>query len=52
LGEFEIAFASAPRGQARVGVSSEIDANGLLSVLARDIATGRNQVMESAVKSD
>ena len=52
LGEFEIAFASAPRGQARVGVQFEIDANGLLSVLARDIATGRDTKvsMESAVE--
>jgi molecular chaperone DnaK len=38
LGEFEIPFTPAPRGQARVGVQFEIDANGLLSVLARDIA--------------
>ena len=42
LGEFEIPFDPAPRGQARVGVQFEIDANGLLSVLARDIATGRD----------
>lgn len=52
LGEFEIAFAPAPRGQARVGVQFEIDANGLLSVLARDIATGRDTKvsMKSAVE--
>jgi molecular chaperone DnaK len=42
LGEFEIPFAPAPRGQARVGVQFEIDADGLLSVLARDVATGRD----------
>jgi molecular chaperone DnaK len=52
LGEFEIPFASKPRGQARVGVQFEIDANGLLSVLARDIATGRDTKvpMQSAVE--
>jgi molecular chaperone DnaK len=42
LGEFEIPFVSAPRGQARVGVQFEIDADGLLSVLARDVATGKD----------
>ncbi|MGA7883875.1 MAG: Hsp70 family protein, partial [Terrimicrobiaceae bacterium] len=52
LGQFEIPFASAPRGQARVGVQFEIDANGLLSVLVRDIATGRDTKvqMQSAVE--
>ena len=40
LGEFEIPFVPARRGQARVGVQFEIDADGLLSVLARDVATG------------
>ncbi len=52
LGEFEIPFAPAVRGQARVGVQFEIDADGLLSVLARDIATGRDTKvkMESAVE--
>ena len=52
LGEFEIPFAPAARGQARVGVQFEIDADGLLSVLARDIATGRDSKvkMQSAVE--
>ena len=52
LGEFEIPFAPAVRGRARVGVQFEIDADGLLSVLARDIATGRDTKvkMESAVE--
>jgi molecular chaperone DnaK len=52
LGEFEIPFTPAPRGQARVGVQFEIDANGLLGVLARDIATGRDTKvsMKSAVE--
>ena len=52
LGEFEIPFAPAARGQARVGVQFEIDADGLLSVLARDTATGRDTKvkMQSAVE--
>jgi molecular chaperone DnaK len=52
LGEFEIPFTPAPRGQARVGVQFEIDANGLLSVLARDIAAACDTrvSMKSAVE--
>jgi molecular chaperone DnaK len=52
LGELEIPFTPAPRGHARVGVQFEIDANGLLSVLARDMATGRDTKvsMKSAVE--
>jgi molecular chaperone DnaK len=51
LGQFTIEFARAPKGVARVGVQFEIDANGILHVLARDIGTGRQQVvaMRSAV---
>jgi molecular chaperone DnaK len=43
LGEFEIAFEPAPKGVARVGVQFEIDANGILQVLARDTKTGREK---------
>jgi molecular chaperone DnaK len=46
LGQFEIAFEPAPRYQARVGVQFEIDANGLLKVLARDTKTGLERVVE------
>ena len=46
LGQFEIEFEPAPRYQARVGVQFEIDANGLLKVLARDTKTGLEQVVE------
>ncbi|HWB60885.1 MAG TPA: Hsp70 family protein, partial [Chthoniobacteraceae bacterium] len=35
LGKFELEFEPAPKGQARVGVQFEIDANGILHVLAR-----------------
>ena len=54
LGRFTIEFESAPRGVPRVGVQFEIDANGILHVLARDIATGKQKVVEmkSAVDVD
>src|SRR6185295_15980404 len=35
-----------PRGVPRVGVQFEIDANGILHVLARDIRTGREKIVE------
>ena len=52
LGRFEIPFQPLPKGQARVGVQFEIDANGILTVLARDTSTGLEQVvtMTSAVE--
>lgn len=46
LGEFEIEFEPAPKGLARVGVQFEIDANGILHVLARDTQTGREKTVE------
>ncbi len=51
LGKFTLQFESAPRGVARVGVQFEIDANGILHVLARDTKTGKEKVvaMKSAV---
>src|SRR5439155_5503533 len=54
LGEFEIEFEPAPKGVARVGVQFEIDANGILHVLARDIKTGREKMvkMQSAIDVD
>jgi len=54
LGKFTIDFAPAPRGVPRVGVQFEIDANGILHVLARDVATGRQKIVEmkSAVDVD
>jgi len=54
LGRFDIEFDPAPKGVPRVGVQFEIDANGILHVLARDIATGRQKVvpMKSAVDVD
>jgi molecular chaperone DnaK len=54
LGRFTVEFESAPRGLARVGVQFEIDADGILHVLARDTRTGREKIVEmkSAVDVD
>jgi molecular chaperone DnaK len=46
LGQFEIEFEPAPKGAARVGVQFEIDANGILHVLARDTKTGAEKIVE------
>lgn len=46
LGRFEVCFQPEKRGQARVGVEFRIDADGILSVLARDTATGEDTVVE------
>ncbi|YCM45340.1 Hsp70 family protein [Verrucomicrobiaceae bacterium 227] len=46
LGSFEVEFEPDRRGQARVGVEFRIDADGILSVLARDVSTGRDTVIE------
>ncbi len=46
LGQFEIAFERAPKGVARVGVQFEIDANGILHVLARDTKTGVEKILQ------
>lgn len=54
LGQFTIEFKAAARGVARVGVQFEIDSNGILHVLARDVQTGKESVVEikSAVNVD
>ena len=51
LGDFDLDFVSGPRGSARVGVQFEIDADGILHVLARDTRTGAERIvrMQSAV---
>ena len=46
LGEFEVEFEAAPKGIPRVGVQFEIDANGILHVLARDTKTGKEKTVE------
>ncbi|HTL56593.1 MAG TPA: Hsp70 family protein [Candidatus Limnocylindrales bacterium] len=54
LGRFAIDFEAAPRGVPRVGVQFEIDADGILRVLARDIKTGAEKTVDlkSAVDVD
>ncbi|MBI3880715.1 MAG: molecular chaperone DnaK [Verrucomicrobia bacterium] len=54
LGRFTLDFERAPKGVPRVGVQFEIDANGILHVLARDLRTGTQTVVEmkSAVDVD
>jgi molecular chaperone DnaK len=46
LGQFVVSFEKAPKGVPRVGVQFEIDANGVLHVLARDIKSGKEQIVE------
>jgi len=45
LGQMQVDFPPAPKGQARVGVQFELDANGILHVLARDTASGRDTLL-------
>lgn len=54
LGEVTVDFPPAPRGQARVGVQFEIDQNGLLHVIARDVTTGHEEqlTVESTINVD
>ncbi|MGA0846354.1 MAG: Hsp70 family protein, partial [Luteolibacter sp.] len=55
LGRLEIGFEPQPKGKARVGVQFHIDENGILEVLARDVATQRDTVLKignSAVNVD
>src|ERR1035441_916679 len=54
LGRFTVDFETAPRSVPRVGVQFEIDANGILHVLARDTKTGKEKIVEmkSAVDVD
>jgi molecular chaperone DnaK len=46
LGQFELEFEPAPKGVPRVGVQFEIDANGILGVLARDVKTGHQKIVQ------
>jgi molecular chaperone DnaK len=45
LGRFTLEFEPAPKGVSRVGVQFEIDADGILHVLARDLKTGKQIVV-------
>lgn len=46
LGRFDLEFEPAPKGVPRVGVQFEIDANGVLHVLARDVKTGHEKIVQ------
>ena len=46
LGRFDLQFERVSKGLARIGVQFEIDADGILHVLARDTRTGRERVIE------
>ena len=46
LGRMDVAFPQALKGQARVGVQFELDANGILHVLARDTSTGLDTLID------
>jgi molecular chaperone DnaK len=46
LGRFDLEFEPAPKGVPRVGVQFEIDANGILHALARDVKTGHQKIVE------
>ena len=46
LGEMYVLFTPSPKGQARVGVQFELDANGILHVLARDTVTLSDTVVQ------
>ena len=49
LGEFNLdGLAPAPRGMPKIEVTFDIDANGILSVTARDTATGKSQSIRTS----
>jgi molecular chaperone DnaK len=48
LGELELPFTPAPKGHARIGVQFSIDADGILQVLARDVVSGTEKIVEVA----
>jgi molecular chaperone DnaK len=52
LGTMELEFTPGPRGTARVGVQFELDADGMLHVLARDTQTGVERRMELSAVVD
>jgi molecular chaperone DnaK len=45
LGQVDVPFEPAPKGQARIGVQFRLDENGILEVLARDVATGIDRIL-------
>ena len=52
LGTFDLEFEASGKAQARIGVQFEIDADGILQVLARDTKTGVERRVEMASAVD
>lgn len=52
LGTMDLEFAPGPRGTARVGVQFDIDADGILHVLARDTRSGAERKIDLAAVVD
>jgi molecular chaperone DnaK len=46
LGNVELEFAPVPKGVARVGIQFDIDADGILHVLARDTQSGHERLVD------
>lgn len=51
LGQLDVPFTPAEKGRARVGIQFSLDANGVLTVLARDLATGTDTLLEIRAKA-
>lgn len=52
LGRFElVGIPPAPRGEPKIEVTFDIDANGILSVSAKDLGTGKEQQIKITAKS-
>ncbi len=52
LGRFElVGIRAAPRGQPKIEVTFDIDANGILNVSAKDLETGKEQAIKITAKS-
>ncbi len=52
LGRFElVGIRPAPRGQPQIEVTFDLDANGILNVSAKDLDTGKEQVIKITAKS-
>ncbi len=52
LGEFQLdGLRAAPRGDVKIEVTFELDANGILHVTAKDLETNKQQVIRIAASS-
>jgi molecular chaperone DnaK len=52
LGQFElVGLPPAPRGMPQIEVTFDIDANGILNVLAKDLGSGKEQTIKITAKS-